>query len=104
HVITAPSSDDTRPLINALIGSYDTSAENSVRGYIAQQLAAVGVVALTPEPGSVFDAASARCVATERVPGREPGTIIRVDRPGWLAPAGPIRLPDVTVAAQPDRG
>lgn len=104
RAIAMPPTADRRPLINTLIGAYDTSGEESVRAYIAQQLGAAGVTAVNPEPGRSFEAATARCVATEVVPGAEPGSVVRVERPGWQDASGPIRMPEVTVAAQPDRG
>lgn len=86
-------------LIHALIGVYDTSGEESVRSYVVGQLGALGIVPLTPEPGSLFSAQTQRCVATEAVSGAPAGTLIRTDRPGWRGPAGTLRLPDVTVVA-----
>ncbi|GAC58424.1 hypothetical protein GOHSU_40_00080 [Gordonia hirsuta DSM 44140 = NBRC 16056] len=90
-------------MVHALIGAYDTSTEASVRGYIADQLGGVGIRAVEPEPGTPFVPDSQRCVATEHLADAPAGTIIRTERPGWRGPNGPVRMPDVTVVAAPDR-
>ncbi|GAC58977.1 hypothetical protein GOHSU_65_00030 [Gordonia hirsuta DSM 44140 = NBRC 16056] len=94
-----PGTVDDR-LVQSLIGVYDTTAEDSVRGYIAQQLAGSGIRPVQVQPGSPFTPDSQRCIATEVVAETGAGIVLRTERPGWQGPSGPLRLPDVVVSAE----
>lgn len=89
-------------LVAALIDLGDRVNSTALRAEIVAALAAAGVQALDPPPGSPFDPSRMRGVGSIQAPSPAAvGTVATTDRVGYAAGARVLRLPDVIVHTAP---
>jgi len=95
----APAADArVDSLVNALIDLGDRVNSTALRAEIVAALAAAGVQALEPPPGTPFDASRMRGVGNSPAPSPAAiGTVATTDRVGYASATRVLRLPDVVV-------
>lgn len=91
-----------RAVIDELVHLADLASGSALEVQARRALVAAGLEESSPVPGDAFDPVRHTAANLEPSDRFDPGTVLRVERPGWRLGGTLIRTADVTVTAAPE--